>query len=166
LGLGDVEGTVEAVLAGGAAVPLVVCGRNEGLRRKLAGRLGPRALGWRDDVPDLMAASDVLVTNAGGLSFTEALVIGLPAVSFAVLPGHGEANAQVLDAAGLAPWARTEEELAEALTAALDPRRRQSRLMGPPSQVHDLVAGLATGTSPSPPAWTSHSTIRPLRAAV
>lgn len=166
LGIGDVEATVEAVLAGGAAVPVVACGRNQALRRKLAVRLGPRALGWRDDVPDLMAASDVLVTNAGGLSFTEALVTGLPAVSFAVLPGHGEANAHVLDAAGLAPWARTTTELAEALTTAVDPQRRQSRSTPPPCQVDELVARLASGTTTARPAWTSLPTLRPLRAAV
>ena len=165
LGIGDVEATVEAVLAGGAAVPVVACGRNEALRRKLALRLGPRALGWRDDVPDLMAASDVLVINAGGLSFTEALVTGLPAVSFAALPGHGEANAHVLDAAGLAPWARTTTELTAALTAALDPQRRQSRSTAPPCRVDELVARLATGmpTRPDRPAMPS---LRPLRAAV
>jgi len=144
LGIGDIEATVEAILAGGAAVPVVACGRNNALRRKLAVRLGPRALGWRDDVSDLMAASDVLVTNAGGLSFTEALVTGLPAVSFAALPGHGEANALVLDASGLAPWARTTMELAKALTAAVDPQRQQSRSAAPPCQVDELVARFAT----------------------
>ena len=147
LGLGDVQATVEAVVASGAAVPVVACGRNEALRRKLAALLGPRALGWRDDVPNLMAASDVLVTNAGGLSFTEALVAGLPAVSFAPLPGHGEANAHVLDAAGLAPWARTTTQLADALTAAVDRQDRQIRSTAPPCRVDELVARLATGTT-------------------
>ena len=166
LGIGDVEATVEAVLAGGAAVPVVACGRNQSLRRKLATRLGSRALGWRDDVPDLMAASDVLITNAGGLSFTEALVTGLPAVSFAALPGHGEANAHVLDAAGLATWARTTTELARALSAAIDPQRRQSRTAPPPCQVDELVAGLAnrgTGTRTVPIPLPG---VRPLRAVV
>jgi processive 1,2-diacylglycerol beta-glucosyltransferase len=166
LGIGDVEATVEAVLAGGAAVPVVACGRNEALRNKLALKLGPRALGWRDDVPDLMAASDVLVTNAGGLSFTEALVAGLPAVSFAVLPGHGEANAHILDAAGLAPWARTTTELTEALTAAVDPQRRHGRSSAPPCQVDELVARLATGATATRPGWTSLPILRPLRPAV
>ena len=54
------------------------------------------ALGWRDDVPDLMAAADVLVHNAGGLSCTEALVAGLPVVTYRPIPGHGRANAAVL----------------------------------------------------------------------
>lgn len=164
LGIGDVEATVEAVLAGGAAVPVVACGRNKALRRRLMVRLGPRALGWRDDVPDLMAASDVLVINAGGLSFTEALVAGLPAVSFAALPGHGEANAQVLEAAGLAPWARTTAELAEALTAAMNPVGRPSRSTAPPCQVDELVARLASETTTGP-AWTSPPTFRPRRTA-
>jgi len=166
LGIGDVEETVEAVLAGGAAVPVVACGHNQALRRRLAVRLGPRALGWRDDVPDLMAASDVLVTNAGGLSFTEALVTGLPAVSFAALPGHGEANAQVLDESGLAPWARTTTELTEALTAALDPEGPQSGSTAPPCRVDEVVAELATGTPSAPLTWTPLPARPPLRAAV
>ena len=147
-------------------MPVVACGRNQALRRKLSVRLGPRALGWRDDVPELMAASDVLVTNAGGLSFTEALVTGLPAVCFAPLPGHGEANAQVLDAAGLAPWARTTGELTEALTAAMDRLGPQSQWTAPPCRVDELVAGLAAGTSSAPPVWTRLPAVRPLRAAV
>lgn len=146
LGIGDVEGTVDAVLAGGAAVPVVACGRNEVLRRRLALRLGSRALGWREDVPDLMAASDVLVTNAGGLSFTEALVSGLPAISYAPLPGHGEANARVLDAAGLAPWAHTTAQLADALAAAA---AGQARPSAPRGRVDEIVARLAGRTGPT-----------------
>jgi len=159
LGIGDVEGTVDAVLAGGAAVPVVACGRNEVLRRRLAVRLGSRALGWREDVPDLMAASDVLVTNAGGLSFTEALVSGLPAVSFAALPGHGEANARVLDAAGLAPWARTTAQLADALTAAA---AGQARPSAPRGRVDEIVARLACSPTSTDPTVTTPPSLRPL----
>ena len=36
---------------------------------------------------------------------------GCPAVTYRPIPGHGRANAAVLDDAGLAPWARTREEL-------------------------------------------------------
>src|SRR4051794_9493583 len=60
-------------------------------------------LGWRDDVPDLLHVADVLVQNVGGPSLTEALVAGLRAVTYRPLPGHGRADAAVLDAAGLAP---------------------------------------------------------------
>ena len=73
------------------------------------------ALGWRDDVPELMAAADVLVHNAGGLSFTEALVAGLPAVTYLPIAGHGRANAEVLARATLAPWPRDPAELVAAI---------------------------------------------------
>ncbi|HEY0401566.1 MAG TPA: hypothetical protein VGD09_06070, partial [Blastococcus sp.] len=111
LGLGDLLPTVEHVAAAGLT-PLVLCGRNAALRRRLARVPGAVALGWRTDVHRLTHVADVLVQNAGGLSFTEAYVAGLPAVTYRPIPGHGRANARVMDEAGLAPWARTPDELA------------------------------------------------------
>jgi len=110
LGLGDVLTSVRDVGAAGV-VPLVLCGRNEGLRRRVTAEPGAVALGWRSDVHELMQVADVLVQNAGGLSFTEALVAGLPAVTYREIPGHGRANARVLDRSGLAPWAHSPAEL-------------------------------------------------------
>jgi UDP-N-acetylglucosamine:LPS N-acetylglucosamine transferase len=115
LGLGDVRTTVDDVVAAGAAA-VVLCGRNDPLRRSLTGP-GVVALGWRDDVHRLMQAADVLVQNAGGLSFTESLVAGLPAVTYRPIPGHGRANARVLDESGLAPWAVSRVDLARHLHA-------------------------------------------------
>jgi UDP-N-acetylglucosamine:LPS N-acetylglucosamine transferase len=112
LGLGDVDGTVSAVLHHPQARVVVLCGRNTALRRRLSRLPRVTALGWRDDVADLMAASDLLVHNAGGLSLTEALVAGLPAVTYLPIPGHGRANAAVLERAGVAAWPRTPQELA------------------------------------------------------
>jgi processive 1,2-diacylglycerol beta-glucosyltransferase len=111
LGLGDVVPTVQHVIAAGLA-SVVLCARNEALRRRLDRVPGAVPLGWRTDVHRLMHVADVLVQNAGGLSFTEAFVAGLPAVTYRPIPGHGRANARVLDAAGLAPWAGGPEELA------------------------------------------------------
>ncbi|MEY9874846.1 processive 1,2-diacylglycerol beta-glucosyltransferase [Streptacidiphilus sp. MAP12-33] len=116
MGLGDVTASVDALRAVEGATPVVLCGRNDRLRRRLAALPGVVALGWRTDVPALMGAADVLVHNAGGLSFTEALVAGLPAVSYEVISGHGRANAATLAAAGLAPWPRDPQALADALT--------------------------------------------------
>jgi UDP-N-acetylglucosamine:LPS N-acetylglucosamine transferase len=115
LGLGDVRTTVDDVVAAGFTA-VVLCGRNETLRRSLT-EPGVVALGWRDDVHRLMQATDVLVQNAGGLSYTESLVAGLPAVTYRPIPGHGRANARVLDEAGLAPWARDRADLARHLHA-------------------------------------------------
>ena len=126
LGMGDVEDAVDALGRHPRAWAVVACGRNAALRARLAGRDRVVTLGWRDDVPELMAASDVLVHNAGGLSCTEALVAGLPTVTYRPIPGHGRANAAVLDAAGLAPWLHGPEELAVAIDRlGSGPRRRR-----------------------------------------
>ncbi len=103
-GMGDIPSTVEALRRADIAEIVVLCGRNERLRGQLDRSDRVLALGWRSDVADLMAAADVLVHNAGGLSLTEALTAGLPAVTFRPIPGHGVANARVLEESGLVPW--------------------------------------------------------------
>ena len=146
LGMGQVSRIVGAVLQHPHARVVALCGRNGALLRRLHGRDRVVALGWRDDVPELMAASDVLVHNAGGLLFTEALVAGVPAVTYLPVPGHGRANARVLDRAGLAPWPRTPAELVDALDATLArPRvapspRSTSPVADPSAVVAALVA--------------------------
>ena len=115
LGLGDVPALVDAALRNPAVHVLVLCGRNTDLRARLDARDRVTALGWRDDVPLLMAAADVLLHNAGGLSVTEALVANLPAVTYHPIPGHGRANATVLAQAGLAPWPTSPDGLATVL---------------------------------------------------
>ncbi|WP_157647760.1 MGDG synthase family glycosyltransferase [Actinomycetospora chiangmaiensis] len=116
LGMGSVRRTVADLIAHPTLRVVVLCGRNDRLRRRLARLPRVVALGWRDDVPALMGACDVLVHNAGGLSLTEALAVGLPAITYLPIPGHGRANAEVLDRAGVAPWPHD----AAALAAAVD----------------------------------------------
>ena len=120
LGLGDVMASVRAMGAARHTTSVVLCGRNERLRRRVAAVPGVVALGWRSDVPRLMAAADVLVHNAGGLSLTEALVAGVPAVSYEVLSGHGRANASILDRAGIIPWIRCPAQLPAVLRRTLE----------------------------------------------
>ena len=127
LGLGSVSATVVAALAHPDVRVVVLCGRNASLRRELSGLARVTALGWRDDIPELMAAVDVLIHNAGGLSFTEAFVCGLPAITYLAIPGHGRANARVLAAAELAAWPQSPEELAAAIDAVLGQPRPSPR---------------------------------------
>ncbi len=124
LGLGRVVDTVDAIVATGVATPLVLCGRNERLLSQLRGRPDVLAFGWRTDMHELMQVCDVLVHNAGGLSFSESLVAGLPAVTYACIPGHGKANGEVLARSGVAPLAADVEGLAVALRQQLLPAAR------------------------------------------
>src|SRR5262249_42551811 len=62
---------------------VVVCGRNEQLRRRLAtlGQGRATVLGWRDDMAALMRASDVVVTKAGSATLAEAFSQARPVVT-------------------------------------------------------------------------------------
>jgi UDP-N-acetylglucosamine:LPS N-acetylglucosamine transferase len=118
---------------------VVLCARNEVLRRRIERMPGVVALGWRADVHELLQVADVLVQNAGGLSLTEALVAGLPAVSYRPIPGHGRANAAVLNAAGLVPWAHTPEQLGELVHAAVGRDRTPPQFPDPAELVLSMA---------------------------
>jgi UDP-N-acetylglucosamine:LPS N-acetylglucosamine transferase len=118
-GAGDLERTVADVEGADPRFTcVVVCGRNEALRQRLEAA-GVTALGWVDDMPSLMHASDVLVQNAGGITVLEAVASGIPVVTYNSIPGHGLTNAAALDEAGVAPWARSHAELAPLLDRAI-----------------------------------------------
>ncbi|MGH3882094.1 MAG: MGDG synthase family glycosyltransferase [Pseudonocardiaceae bacterium] len=143
LGMGDVPRVVREIGSSGVAEVVVLCGRNEGLRKQLSARPGVVALGWRDDVPELMAAADVLVHNAGGLSLTEALTAGLPAVTYRPIPGHGIANSRVLADAGLAPWPQDEPGLVAAIRQQAARRCDPSHVVRSPDTASVVLALLA-----------------------
>jgi processive 1,2-diacylglycerol beta-glucosyltransferase len=118
-GVGDLEAAATDIAATGLARPVVACGHNEVLRRRLELRPGLIALGWRDDMPDLIRASSCVVQNAGGFTSLEAMAAGVPVISYRCLPGHGTTNAAALEQSGLVPWARDSDELAHALVRAI-----------------------------------------------
>ncbi|SDH15172.1 UDP-N-acetylglucosamine:LPS N-acetylglucosamine transferase [Nonomuraea jiangxiensis] len=115
-GVGEVIATARTLARSGRYTPLVLCGDNTGLRRRLrAAGLGP-GLGWRDDVPELMAAAYALVDNGCGLTCEEAFAAGLPVVIHRPISGHGRDGARAMARAGVSLHTVT----ASALLAALD----------------------------------------------
>ncbi|GAB1644128.1 galactosyldiacylglycerol synthase [Krasilnikovia sp. MM14-A1259] len=149
-GVGDIDATARDIAATGTMLPVVVCGRNDALRRRLAASAATLALGWVDDMPSLLRVADVVVHNAGALSSLEAMASGVPVVSYRCLPGHGVANAAVLEELGLSLWPRNPRDLTAALAAAVhgDLRTRQHQayrqLCAAPGAA-TVVAGLAAG---------------------
>lgn len=119
LGIGQLEESAVDILATGLARPVVMCGHNESLRRRLVQHPGVIALGWRDDLADLLQAADCVVQNAGGFMSLEALAASVPVLSYRPVPGHGMTNAAALAEAGLAPWAQSGAELSRELRTAL-----------------------------------------------
>jgi UDP-N-acetylglucosamine:LPS N-acetylglucosamine transferase len=120
-GVGAVAKTFRTIAESGRYVPVAVCGRDERLRRKLEQVPGGRALGWRDDMPALMAAADALVENAGGLTSMEALSVGLPIVSFKPIAGHGKENTSEMDGAGVSRLAKSPGHLLDLLELVTSP---------------------------------------------
>jgi UDP-N-acetylglucosamine:LPS N-acetylglucosamine transferase len=117
-GVGAVAHTFDIVAGSGRFVPIVVCGRDDRLRRRLLAAPGNergRVLGWTDEMPALMAACDALIENAGGLTSMEALAAGLPVVSFGAIAGHGKENTAAMEAAGVSRRAGSPAALLAAL---------------------------------------------------
>jgi processive 1,2-diacylglycerol beta-glucosyltransferase len=93
-GLGPLDDIARALASEGWWV-LAVGGSNEGLvsRLRAVSRDHPRVItfGYTDQVPTLMAASDVIITSSGD-TCREARVIGRRLVLLDVVPGHGREN--------------------------------------------------------------------------
>lgn len=160
-GVGELEKTFDALAACGDWFPVAVCGRNEKLRRRLEATGIGMAIGWTDAMAALMAASDVLVQNAGGLTCMEAFAVGLPVVTFRPIPGHGRQNAINMDRSGVAAFATDAGGLAAAIARATEPGGPMTRL-GKAMFAGDAaeeVRGLALASAPLP-APVAHSTPR------
>ncbi|WP_344958414.1 MGDG synthase family glycosyltransferase [Actinomadura miaoliensis] len=138
-GVGEVAETARVLAGSGRYLPVVLCGRNERLRRRLAAVRPGLALGWRDDLPALMADAYALVDNAAGLTCREAFAAGLPVISYRPIPGHGRDGALAMARDGLSVHADGPRDL----LAALD------RLAGPGERARLVAAGAALFAEPS-----------------
>jgi processive 1,2-diacylglycerol beta-glucosyltransferase len=148
LGIGDLDQAAADVLATGVMSPVVACGHNQALRTRLEQRPGVVALGWRDDLPTVIASSDCVVQNAGGFTSLEALAAGTPVVTYRPIPGHGITNALGLEQAGLAPWPRDVESLGRALTALLTADRHDRIPHDAPTLLEVLTGADRPAASP------------------
>jgi UDP-N-acetylglucosamine:LPS N-acetylglucosamine transferase len=173
-GVGPVRQVATEVRDCGAAVPVVVCGRNDALVEQLRTDGIEHVYGWVDDMPALMHAADVLVQNAGGLTSLEAFAAGLPVASYRCIPGHGLTNAAALDEAGAAVWIRDPADLKAVLHDLIDgPLGQCQREMGlalfatvpdedPAAEIGRVHRAGLRQPSPRP---VPHSTPRPRRLA-
>lgn len=131
LGIGDLEEATRCAVEAGACA-VVVTGENACLKARLEAKFRSegrvRVLGWRRDVPTLMAAADCLIQNAGGMTCIAAMKVGLPILIFNPIPGHGELNADVMEQAGIARWVRDAENLRTLLRSAV---RRETSFSAP-----------------------------------
>ena len=117
-GVGNLAGAARVVDAMHGFHAIVVAGRNESLARQLGSDRSlsnVSVVGWTERMAELMAASDVLIQNAGGVTCLEAFSVRLPVVMFDPLPGHGENNARHMARDGTIVLAARERELGRLL---------------------------------------------------
>jgi 1,2-diacylglycerol 3-beta-galactosyltransferase len=127
----------------GEAVQLVIItGRNAALRARLQAaewRHPLRAEGFVTNMPEWMAAADVLVTKAGPGTITEGLIAGLPLVLLGKVPGQEDGNVDYVVQEHVGAWetnpaqagALLREWLAPGGTALAEMAARARRLAHP-----------------------------------
>jgi len=121
---------------------IAVCGRNERLRQRLL-RLRLETptlvLGFVDDMPDLMRASDLVVGKAGPGAIAEALATRLPLVLTSYLPGQERSNVRYVVDSGVGRYAPRPARLLDAVSDLLE---------GDAEAAHDMRARAAALTRP------------------
>lgn len=101
---------------------IVVAGRNRALQRRL------EAVPWHQptlitpfvhSMPELMAASDILVTKAGPSTICEAVAVGLPLILSGAVPGQEDGNVRFVTQHGLGTYAPGPAEVARTVATWL-----------------------------------------------
>jgi len=111
---------------------VVVTGRNEKLRRRLARvDFQSRALilGFVDNMPDLMRAADLVVSKAGPGAIGEALATEVPILLTSYLPGQETPNVTFVTNSGIGLYTPKPEQLLEAVRELSQPGNERWRSM-------------------------------------
>jgi processive 1,2-diacylglycerol beta-glucosyltransferase len=125
---------------------LVVAGRNEELRRKLAildHRHPTHVLGFVTNMHELMAVADLIISKPGGLTTSEALALGKPLFILNPIPGQEAANSDFLLERGAAAKANCVEDLPYRLSQLLGSKKlaemgRAAKALGRPKAAADI----------------------------
>jgi len=144
---------LERVLPGRLQL-LVVCGDDPRAVRRLQARaqqaaMPVRVFGFIETMPEAMAASDLIVAKAGGLTVTEALARGIPLVLYHVIPGQEGLNAQHVVGHGAGLIAPTPQRAAEAVRqlfeepGRLEAMRKAAAALSHPEAASEIMRRVA-----------------------
>lgn len=103
---------------------VVVAGRNRALEQRLQGaawEIPAQIHGFVHNMPELMAAADILITKAGPGTIGEAFIAGLPLILSGFIPGQEAGNVQYVLEQGAGAYAVTPPQIAALAQAWLAP---------------------------------------------
>lgn len=89
-----------------------------------------KVVSYAENMQDLMAAADLYVSKAGGLTVAECFASGLPALYINNLPGHEEGNAAYAAAIGAAICLNISDDLKTTIEALLSDPKKLSEMRG------------------------------------
>lgn len=145
-GMGDMETAVNRLLRLADRCQLVVvCGKNESLRKRISRISGIQVHGFVKNVQDFMQESDLVITKAGGLTVSECLAKGAPMVIYSPIPGQEERNCDYLLERGAAVKAKgldvLDFKVAELLEAPdkLATMKRSARAAARPHAAREIL---------------------------
>ena len=132
---------------------LVVCGMDEAAKERLTRfvqrtTVPMRVFGFVSNMAELMAASDLMVAKAGGLTVTEALARALPMVLYHVIPGQERLNAEYVARRGAAVIAPRPAQVVRAVRrcleepSRLEAMRRAARVLARPDAAREIVSNV------------------------
>jgi processive 1,2-diacylglycerol beta-glucosyltransferase len=138
---------------------LVIAGRNEALRHRLAKRVeGQKSRikvhGFTDRVDLFLEAADLLVGKAGGLTSSEAMARGVPIVAVRPIPGQEERNCDYLQESGAAVRVHDLFDLHVRLThfvgnhADLERMQANARAIGRPDSAFRVARSILSRLTP------------------
>jgi len=144
-GIGPIEEIIKAL---SEFQVIVVCGHNKDLYRKLSVHKVQlvKVMGLVDNMHELMAVSDAMVTKPGGLSISEALVSQLPLIFFNAIPGQEEGNINVLKTYGIGISDCSISQIREELVKMKYSRDaflttlKKTKALARPSAVRDIIS--------------------------
>ena len=151
-GVGDMDGAIRTALsAPKVAAVVVLCGRSEALKARLAARFGSdariRLLGFTERMSELMGAADALVHSTAGLTVLEAWIRGCRPISYGWGVAHIRLNNEAYERFGIADVVRDRTALAGALERALAaPRRPHPEYGALPSAATEVLSLAKMGT--------------------
>jgi processive 1,2-diacylglycerol beta-glucosyltransferase len=127
---------------------VVVCGHNQDLYRKLSPQETSckKVFGLVNNMHELMAVSDVMVTKPGGLSISEALVSHLPMIFFNAIPGQETNNIAVLKTYGIGVTGYAISQIVQELNQLKSSKDlfltalRNTKSIARPNAVNDVVS--------------------------
>jgi len=158
-GVGPVEEIAQQVAKhlSPAGAPLgqmiVICGRNTRLQQRLTSQQWPiRTIvhGFVDNMPELMAVCDCIITKAGPGTIAEALISGLPIILSGFIPGQEEGNIPYVLENDVGYYGRSPEEIALTVHRWFTEEREQlahmaarARALGKPQATFQIVESIA-----------------------